>query len=115
MMIYSLVMAVFEIDTFREQKYLLIIPILILFANVYCICSLKCKIIYYNKTLTLKYVILNKTIDLGKYKYFKIDHTIPISYLLYTDNKSKKIRIHYFYAKGELFYKYLLNNLEEIK
>ena len=115
MVIYLLVRAVFEIDTFGEQKYLLIIPTLILFVNVYCICTLKCKIMYYNKTITLKLVILSKTIDLNKYKYFKIDHTIPISYLLYTDDKSKKIRIHYFYAKGELFYKYLLNNLEEIK
>jgi hypothetical protein len=114
--IYLSVRYVFEIDTFGDQKYLIIILIIYFFIIIYCISILKHKIIYYDKIIIYKYLFSNKTIELNKYKYFKIDYNnIPISYLLFTDDKSKKERIHFYYTKQELFYNYLLNNLEEIK
>ena len=113
--IYVLIWSIFEMDTIGEQKYLIIVSILFLLLCVYCILVLKYKIIYFDKTIIFKFVILNKIIDLGKYKYFKIDYkTIPISYILFTENKEKKVRIHYFYTKMELFYRYLIKNLEKI-
>ena len=114
--IYLFVRYVSEIDTFGDQKYLIIILIIYFLITIYCIFTLKHKIIYYDKIIIYKYLILNKTIELNKYKYFKIDNnSIPLSYLLFTNDKSKKERIHFYYTKRELFYNYLLNNLEEIK
>ena len=117
MFIYLFIRSIFEIETFGEHKYLLIIPIIMLLLNIYCILfTIKYKILYYNKTIILEFVIFNKTINLNEYKYFKNDFkTLPVSYLLFKENKEKKIRIHFWYSKRELFYKYLINILEEIK
>ncbi|MDR2575543.1 MAG: hypothetical protein LBC52_03780 [Treponema sp.] len=113
--LYVLIRGILEIDTFGNQKYLIIAPIIGLFLDIYCILvTIKCKIIYYDKIIIYKYVILSETIELSKYKYFKIDSTIPISYLLFTENKKTKKRIHYFFTKRESFRNFLLNNLEEM-
>jgi hypothetical protein len=114
--IYLFIRSIREIDTFGDQKYLIIIPILFFLIVIYCFLVLRYKVIYYDKIIIFKYVLLKEIVDLNKFKYFKIDYTtLPVSYLLYYENKTKKKRIHYIFKEKKLFYNFLLKNMEEIK
>jgi hypothetical protein len=114
--IYLFIRSIREIDTFGDQKYLIIIPILYFIIVIYCFLILRYKVIYYDKIIIFKYVLLKEIVDLNKFKYFKIDYrTLPVSYLLYYENKTKKKRIHYIFKEKKLFYDFLLKNMEEIE